>query len=152
MKVKELIKKLVEFEMEADVLISVQGYHSSVDLENVHAEEPDGYFYYVILTPEKINEDEMDWALRLAEEKEQQETNKKIKVQSLPDGRLDSKNAAQYLGLGEKTLAMMRCKGTGPKFIKRGRIFYFKNDLDEWLKKSGSCTTTEQARYRLKLS
>jgi hypothetical protein len=47
-------------------------------------------------------------------------------VMLYPDGRLDTKNAALYLGLKEKTLAMLRIKGKGPKFIKRGRIFYFK--------------------------
>ena len=58
----------------------------------------------------------------------------KIKeINMFPDGRLDSKNAAIYLGLSEKTLAMMRCQVTGPKFIKRGRIFYFKEDADSWI-------------------
>ena len=55
------------------------------------------------------------------------------KVVVLPDGRLNTANAAIYTGFSEKTLAMMRCKGLGPKFIKRGRIFYFKTDLDEWI-------------------
>jgi hypothetical protein len=72
-----------------------------------------------------------------------------INLQSLeitvyPDGRLDSKNASLYLGLKEKTLAMMRGNGTGPKFIKRGRIFYFKEDLDTWLNANGRLTTTAQ--------
>lgn len=68
-----------------------------------------------------------------------------INIRMFPDGRLDSKNAATYLGLKEKTLAMMRGNGTGPKFIKRGRIFYFKDDLDEWLNESGRFKTTAQA-------
>jgi hypothetical protein len=68
-----------------------------------------------------------------------------ISVRVFPDGRLDSKNAATYLGLKEKTLAMMRGSGTGPKFIKRGRIFYFKEDLDEWLNASGRFKSTSQA-------
>lgn len=50
----------------------------------------------------------------------------------LPDGRMDPKNASTYCGLSVKTLAMMRCKGTGPAFVKRGRIFYFRDDLDNW--------------------
>ena len=61
-----------------------------------------------------------------------------------PDNRLDAKNAAKYLGLSPKTLAMMRCNGKGPRFVKRGRIFYFKNDLDEWLSE-GKATSTAQA-------
>ncbi|PLX87904.1 MAG: DNA-binding protein [Desulfuromonas sp.] len=68
------------------------------------------------------------------------------KVMMFPDGRLDTKNASTYLGLSEKTLAMKRCDGTGPKFIKRGRIFYFKKHLDEWLE-SGQATSTAQIRH-----
>lgn len=64
-----------------------------------------------------------------------------------PDGRMDVKNAAAYTGLSEKTLAMMRCEGTGPKFIKRGRVFYFKADLDEWLT-AGRVQSTAQAMRR----
>ena len=50
-----------------------------------------------------------------------------------PDGRLNTQNASKYLGLSVKTLAMMRCYGKGPRFVKRGRIFYFKYDLDAWI-------------------
>lgn len=56
-----------------------------------------------------------------------------VQVTVLPDGRLDAKNAAAYLGLSVKTLAMKRCTGEGPRFVKRGRIFYFKRDLDSWV-------------------
>jgi len=68
-----------------------------------------------------------------------------IEIVMFPDGRLDTKNAAFYLGLKEKTLAMMRGYGTGPKFIKRGRIFYFKEDLDAWLNANGRLTSTAQS-------
>lgn len=67
------------------------------------------------------------------------------KVMMFPDGRLNTRNAAIYLGLSEKTLAMKRSNGTGPKFIKRGRIFYFKKDLDEWLE-SGQAVSTAQLK------
>ena len=63
-----------------------------------------------------------------------------------PDGRLDVKNASSYIGLSEKTLAMMRCSGDGSKFVKRGRIFYFKEDLDSWLNANGRFTSTAQAQ------
>jgi hypothetical protein len=63
----------------------------------------------------------------------------------LPDGRMSAKNAATYLGLSVKTLAIKRCNGTGPRFIKQGRVFYFVSDLDEWLKQ-GTATSTAQAR------
>ena len=67
------------------------------------------------------------------------------KVVMFPDNRLDTKNTAAYTGLSEKTLAMKRCDGTGPRFIKRGRIFYYKKDLDEWLE-SGQAMSTSQSR------
>ena len=67
-----------------------------------------------------------------------------ISIVMFPDGRLDTKNASHYLGLKEKTLAMMRCDGTGPRFIKRGRIFYYKDDLDSWLSAVGRVTSTAQ--------
>ena len=54
-------------------------------------------------------------------------------VKVLPDGRMDAKNTATYTGLSEKTLAMMRCNGEGPEYVKLGRIFYFKSAVDEWI-------------------
>lgn len=71
-----------------------------------------------------------------------------ISVCVFPDGRLDAKNAARYLGLKEKTLAMMRGNGTGPRFIKRGRIFYYKEDLDTWLNAAGRLWSTAQNSAR----
>lgn len=72
--------------------------------------------------------------------------NMKLKeVSVFPDGRVDTQNAAAYIGLSVKTLAMMRCKGQGPKFIKRGRVFYFVHELDLWLK-DGEAHSTAQAR------
>lgn len=71
-----------------------------------------------------------------------------IKITVFPDGRMDVKNAAIYLQLEPKTLAMFRSNGKGPKFIKRGRIFYFKDDLDEWLNANGRLTSTAQNLHR----
>lgn len=68
-------------------------------------------------------------------------------VVMLPDGRMDAKNAAAYVGLSVKTLAMMRCAGSGPKFVKRGRVFYFRENLDEWLR-AGLAVSTAQAASR----
>jgi hypothetical protein len=63
-----------------------------------------------------------------------------------PDGRFDTKNAALYVGHEEKTMAMKRSDGTGPKFIKRGRIFYFKEDLDAWIKEARKVRSTAELR------
>jgi hypothetical protein len=76
---------------------------------------------------------------------------KAVEVIVLPDGRMDAKNAASYVGLSPKTLAMMRCAGTGPKFVKRGRVFYYLQDLDEWLM-AGRATSTAQAAMRAAVS
>jgi hypothetical protein len=63
----------------------------------------------------------------------------------LPDGRMTPKDAATYCGLSVKTLAIKRSQGVGPQFIKRGRVFYYKNDLDKWLT-GGKVGSTAQAR------
>ncbi len=68
-----------------------------------------------------------------------------LDVVMLPDGRMDAKNAATYCGLSVKTLAMKRCDGNGPKFVKLGRVFYFRDDLDEWLR-GNRATSTAQVR------
>jgi hypothetical protein len=47
---------------------------------------------------------------------------------------MNTRNAAIYLGLSEKTMAMMRCEGKGPEYIKMGRVFYFRDKLDQWIK------------------
>lgn len=70
----------------------------------------------------------------------------KNNIKILPDGRMDTANAALYTGLTQSTLAVFRCEGTGPKFIKRGRIFYYKDDLDEWINKDGKFSSTSQAQ------
>lgn len=69
-----------------------------------------------------------------------------LQVVTYPDGRMDVKNTSKYTGLAMKTLAMMRCNGTGPKFVKRGRIFYFTADIDEWMNAQGRMTSTAQAK------
>lgn len=66
-------------------------------------------------------------------------------VQVLPDGRLDAKNAAAYCGLSVKTLAQKRCQGTGPRYVKRGRIFYFQQDLDDWIRSARIAATSQRA-------
>lgn len=67
-----------------------------------------------------------------------------IHITMFPDGRLDAKNAALYLGFKDKTLAIMRGNGSGPKFIKKGRVFYYKEDLDNWLNQAGRFSSTTQ--------
>jgi hypothetical protein len=47
---------------------------------------------------------------------------------------MDRENAALYLGLKPKTLAMWAMDGKGPRMKKVGsRCFYFKGDLDAFI-------------------
>jgi hypothetical protein len=56
-----------------------------------------------------------------------------VRVVILPDGRMDRKNTARYSGYSEKTLAMHACRGTGPAFVKQGKVWYFRKEVDRWL-------------------
>lgn len=57
-----------------------------------------------------------------------------VRVFIFPDGRLDRKNAALYVGCAPKTLADWASKGVGPAYLMvGGRAFYFKDDLDGWI-------------------
>ena len=67
------------------------------------------------------------------------------KTQEYPDGRMSTSGAAQYLGFAAKTLSKMRTEGTGPTYVKRGRVFYFKDDLDVWLQ-AGRITSTSESK------
>jgi hypothetical protein len=59
------------------------------------------------------------------------------------DGRMPAEDAATYLDLKPKTLAMFRVYGSGPPFVKTGRISYFKSDLDDWIKARRVTSTAE---------
>jgi hypothetical protein len=53
-----------------------------------------------------------------------------VRVRVLPDGRLNRKDAAAYLGKAPKTLAMWALERKGPKPVRvGGRIFYLLDDL-----------------------
>ena len=55
-------------------------------------------------------------------------------IHTLYDGRMNRTEAARYLGLSPKTLAMWVSQSKGPKFHRvGGRVFYFKNDLDAFI-------------------
>ena len=71
---------------------------------------------------------------------------KPVGIHMYPDGRLNAKSAAAYLGMSEKTLANHRWRGTGPRFIKPGRVFYYLEDLKAWLERACRVVSTAQAR------
>lgn len=69
-------------------------------------------------------------------------------IRMFPDGRMDGRNAAAYLGLTVKALAIMRSLGNGPAFFKLGgKCFYMREDLDAWV---ASRRATSTADYRAK--
>ena len=71
-------------------------------------------------------------------------------VSILPDGRMDTRNAALYLGLSDKTLAMKRCDGTGPEYVKcGGKVFYFTGKLDDWIASGTKISTHQMAENQL---
>ncbi len=58
-----------------------------------------------------------------------------VRIRILPDGRLTRADAARYLGRAKKTLEMWAMEGRGPRSVRvGGRIFYFKNDLDGFIR------------------
>ena len=59
-------------------------------------------------------------------------------INILPDGRMTLTEAAKYIGIKPTTLRILKHKNKGPKFIKPGRIYFYKDDIDEWLKNSNS--------------
>ena len=53
-----------------------------------------------------------------------------VRVRVLPDGRLSRRDAAKFLGLAPKTLAMWSMNRRGPASVRvGGRIFYQLEEL-----------------------
>lgn len=69
-------------------------------------------------------------------------------VQTYPDGRMNTASISKYMGYALKTLAMMRSKGTGPKFVKRGKIFYFREDVDVWMISAKVSSTAQNGQIK----
>jgi hypothetical protein len=70
-----------------------------------------------------------------------------IIVPIFPDGRMTANSAARYIGVSEQTLALWRVLGKGPAFVSTGRIYYFKDAIDEWLA-DRTFKSTAQARRK----
>jgi hypothetical protein len=55
----------------------------------------------------------------------------------MDEKRLNTREAAKYLGLAPQTLVNWRARGRGPAFIRFSRsVFYSKSDLDNFVKQS----------------
>jgi hypothetical protein len=76
-------------------------------------------------------------ALELKRRNQQQQSEAgiaRVRVRVLPDGRLDRKNTAKYLGVAAKTLADWIYRGVGPRSVLMGRRrFYYIWDLDDFI-------------------
>ncbi len=64
-----------------------------------------------------------------------------------PNGMLDTKQAARYLGLGVSTLNRARCEGRGPEYAVLGAraIRYRQEDLDAYIEAGLRQSTSERA-------
>lgn len=57
---------------------------------------------------------------------------------------LDTKAAAQFLGLSYSTLSKLRLSGDGPPFLKLGnRVLYARPDIEAWVL-SRRCRSTSE--------
>jgi hypothetical protein len=67
-------------------------------------------------------------------EREDQNGIERVTVVLLPDGRMDRKSTARYIGCAQQTLAIWALKGVGPRPIRvGGKVFYQKNDVDRFI-------------------
>ena len=58
----------------------------------------------------------------------------RVRVRVLPDGRMDRRNSAVYLGVEAKTLAQWAWEKRGPRMVHvGGRVFYYQCDLDAFI-------------------
>lgn len=58
-----------------------------------------------------------------------------IEIDILPDGRLDTKNAAKLIGVKPNSLSAMSHRHGMPPFTKiAGKLYYYYDDLIKWLK------------------
>ncbi|WP_043159323.1 helix-turn-helix domain-containing protein [Bradyrhizobium sp. Ai1a-2] len=63
--------------------------------------------------------------------------------------RLDTKQAAEYVGCAKSTLDIMRVRGGGPRYIKIGRkVLYNSTDLDKWLEQHTFTSTSAERAAR----
>lgn len=60
-----------------------------------------------------------------------------------PKHYLRAGEAASYIGLAVSTLAKFRVDGTGPCYIRAGRILYDRDDLDAWLASRKRLSTSD---------
>ena len=64
---------------------------------------------------------------------------KQVSVRVLPDGRLNRRDSAAYLGVSQKTMAMWQLQGKGPaSVLVGGRRFCFLDELDRFVREGAA--------------
>jgi len=65
----------------------------------------------------------------------------------MPHKLLNNREAAEYLGVAEKTTAKWRCHGGGPPYIKiGGAIRYEQAELDRYIEKCRRHNTSQHEK------
>lgn len=61
--------------------------------------------------------------------------------------RLSTKEAAEYMGISERTLEKYRVVGGGPPYMKIfNRVVYDTRDLDDWMESKRRLSTSDHGR------
>lgn len=61
--------------------------------------------------------------------------------------RLSTKEAAEYMGISERTLEKYRVAGGGPPYMKIfNRVVYDTKDLDDWMESKRRLSTSDHGR------
>ena len=58
----------------------------------------------------------------------------RVRIRVLPDGRVNRRDSAAYIGISPKTMAMWLTQGKGPaSFLVGGRRFSYIEELDRYI-------------------
>lgn len=61
--------------------------------------------------------------------------------------RMNTEQAAHYLGLSPRTLEKLRLTGGGPSYLKPGRrVIYERLELDRWIEATRRRSTSDQEK------
>lgn len=66
-------------------------------------------------------------------------------VSSVKTALLNTRQAAEHIGIKETTAEIWRCYGKGPRYLKIGRLVRYRlSDLDAWLDQQARSSTSQQ--------
>lgn len=69
-------------------------------------------------------------------------------MERLDGSKLNTREAASYIGVSRSTLAKWRMSGEGPPFHRCGRrlVYYLKHEIDAWLDECDQATGSVRRR------